>query len=156
MGRQTMRMHKDFDWTIGETWWGYLLDSIPCQACSSTGKNAYGKYCQTCGGEGRCFPKVQPPGYQCNELPSWFHVREKDYGWQMWENTSEGSPISPVCDTPETLARWLVENKASAFGGRTATYDEWLAAIPEGYTPSGIYTPQTGLISGIEGASLKP
>lgn len=45
---------------------------------------------------------------------------------QMYENTTEGTPISPVMETPEQLARWLVDNSASAFGENTATYDQWL------------------------------
>lgn len=28
-------------------------------------------------------------------------------GWQLWENVTEGSPISPVFDTAQALARWL-------------------------------------------------
>lgn len=45
----------------------------------------------------------------------------------MYENTSEGTPISPAFETPEKLARWLADNDASAFGGDTATYDQWLS-----------------------------
>lgn len=44
--------------------------------------------------------------------------------WQMWETTSEGSPISPPFATPEELARWLADTGASAFGNQTATFDE--------------------------------
>ena len=50
-------------------------------------------------------------------------------GYQMWEFTSEGSPISPVFDTPEGLARWLSDTQASAFGRITAQYDTWLQWI---------------------------
>lgn len=50
-------------------------------------------------------------------------------GWQMWETTSEGSPISPVCNTAEDLARWLSENGASTFGHDTAPYEVWLKMI---------------------------
>lgn len=45
----------------------------------------------------------------------------------MYEDTSEGTPISPAFATPEELARWLADNNASAFGGMTATYEQWLA-----------------------------
>lgn len=50
-------------------------------------------------------------------------------GWQMWSTTSEGEPMSPVFATPEELARWLADNRASKFGSTTASYDEWLAII---------------------------
>ena len=54
----------------------------------------------------------------------------------MYENTSEGTPISPAFDTPEELARWLADNGASAFGASTATYEEWLATCKSGYAVS--------------------
>lgn len=49
-------------------------------------------------------------------------------GWQMWETTSEGSPISPVFDTPEALARWC-ETGATVFGNDRATAVEWMRII---------------------------
>lgn len=53
-------------------------------------------------------------------------------GWQMWETTSEhGSPISPAFETPEALARWLADTKASAFADQSASYEEWLSMIRE-------------------------
>mgnify|MGYP001607413613 CR=1 FL=1 len=55
---------------------------------------------------------------------------------QMYETTSEGTPISPVMETPEELARWLVYNQASAFAGITATYEQWLKMIVRGWAPS--------------------
>lgn len=41
-------------------------------------------------------------------------------GWQVWENVTEGSPVSPVFATSEALVKWLVsqgytEENASAF-----------------------------------------
>lgn len=49
-------------------------------------------------------------------------------GYQLWETTSEGSPISPVFATPEELARWAAAN-ATAFGSMTLTEHQWLAAF---------------------------
>lgn len=45
---------------------------------------------------------------------------------QMYECTTEGTPISPVMETPEQLARWLTDNGASIFGGDTTDYETWL------------------------------
>lgn len=76
--------------------------------------------------------------------------------WQMYEATSEGTPISPVMETPEALARWLADVRASAFGDMTATYMEWLHMIVgPGWAPSGIYSPGTGLASGVAGFDPK-
>ena len=72
--------------------------------------------------------------------------------WQMYEDTTEGTPISPVMETPEALAEWLATHKASASGDMTATYDQWLAMIRQGCAPSGIWSPQTGMISGVAAA----
>ena len=71
-------------------------------------------------------------------------------GWCMYETTSEGTPISPVLESPEALARWLADNGASAFGSMTATYDQWLATCLSGWAPSAAHTPATGLVSGVE------
>jgi len=68
----------------------------------------------------------------------------------MYENTSEGTPISPAFATAEELARWLAATAASAFGGMTATYDEWLATIKRGSACSAVYSHETGLVSGVQ------
>lgn len=67
----------------------------------------------------------------------------------MYESTSEGTPISPAFPTPEELARWLTDNNASAFGGMTATYEEWLATCHSGYAPSMVMEGQR-MMSGVE------
>lgn len=69
--------------------------------------------------------------------------------FQMYENVSEGTPISPAFETPEELARWLADNNASAFGRMTATYDQWLSTIKEGWAPSAVFTSSGGLQSGV-------
>lgn len=54
----------------------------------------------------------------------------------MYENTSEGTPISPAFATPEELARWLADTGASAFGDMTATYEKWLQTCRGSWAPS--------------------
>lgn len=51
-------------------------------------------------------------------------------GWQMWETVSEGSPISPVFETPEELANWCAVN-ATIFAGYKVTAEAWLTMIVE-------------------------
>ncbi len=71
-------------------------------------------------------------------------------GWQMWETTSEGSPISPVFETPEKLARWLEANNASAFGDATASYGTWIKMITgPGWAMSAVMD-SNGFRSGVE------
>ena len=69
-------------------------------------------------------------------MPDW--PIEQRAHLQMYETCTEGTPISPVMDTPEHLARWLADNKASAFGGQTATYEQWLGMIGEGSAVSAV------------------
>jgi len=64
--------------------------------------------------------------------------------WQMYETCTEGTPISPVCQTPELLAKWLVENKASTFANFTADYETWMRII-RGSDAYLIVTPGVGL-----------
>ena len=82
-----------------------------------------------------------------NYMPDW-PVSERTH-YMMYETTSEGTPISPACETPEELARWLADNKASAFGKSTATYDQWLNMISgPGWAPSAVMDVE-GLRSGV-------
>jgi hypothetical protein len=71
--------------------------------------------------------------------------------FQMYENTSEGTPISPVFDNIESLARWLADTGAGAFGGMTATYEEWLSTCQRGWAISGIGISGQGITSGVAG-----
>jgi hypothetical protein len=67
-------------------------------------------------------------------MPNWPEDQRTHY--MMYEDTSEGTPISPAFATPEELARWLVDNEASAFGKSTASYEGWLAVARGGFAPS--------------------
>lgn len=49
--------------------------------------------------------------------------------YMMYETTSEGTPMSPAFATPEELAKWLADTKASVFGRMTAAYVDWLEII---------------------------
>jgi hypothetical protein len=52
--------------------------------------------------------------------------------YQMYEDCSLGTPISPVCETEEELAHWLADNNASTFADMTASYEKWLKMIKVG------------------------
>ena len=49
--------------------------------------------------------------------------------YQMYENTTEGTPISPAFETKEELAHWLADTKASVFGDNTTDYEAWMHII---------------------------
>lgn len=82
--------------------------------------------CPTCKGNA----SVERYEGQRDEAESWEPTEPPEgEGWQMWETTSEGSPMSPVFATPEELAAWLARTGASTFGSHTATTAEWLKII---------------------------
>ena len=70
----------------------------------------------------------------------------------MYEDTTEGTPISPAFETPEELAKWLADNGASSFGSSTATYEQWLPVCKGGWAPSLVFSSK-GLQSGVEAIS---
>src|SRR5688500_12984835 len=45
-------------------------------------------------------------------------------GFQLWETTSEGSPVSPVFTTLDRLCTWAATH-ATTFGDARATKDQW-------------------------------
>lgn len=111
MGREVRRVPLNFDWPINKTWEDTELSPATWVPCP------------TCGGDGI------HPDYR-EEYKRWQRIEPpKGKGYQMWETTSGGSPISPPFATPEELARWLSGTKASVFGQDTWTYDQWLAFI---------------------------
>ena len=82
--------------------------------------------CQTCKGHA----SVEKYDGQRAEAEAWEATEPPEGdGWQMWETTSEGSPMSPVFTTPAELASWLARTRASMFGSSTASEAEWLSII---------------------------
>lgn len=82
-------------------------------------------------------------------MPDWPIDQRTHY--QMYETCTEGTPISPVMESPEALARWLVDNNASAFGDMTADYDHWLRVCRGGYATSAVVSSDGKITSGVEG-----
>lgn len=80
--------------------------------------------------------------------PRW--SEEERTHFQMYEATSEGTPISPVMDSPESLARWLADNGANAGAGMTASYEQWLLVCNGVYAPSMIFK-DGKIMSGVAG-----
>jgi hypothetical protein len=83
-------------------------------------------------------------------MPEWTDAERTHL--MMYETTSEGTPISPVFETPEELAQWLADNNASVFGDMTATYEQWLGMCKAGWAPSAVCD-STGIHSGVEAIS---
>ncbi len=87
-----------------------------------------------------------PPNKE-DYMPDWPEAEKTHL--MMYEDTTEGTPLSPAFKTPEELARWLADNSASAMGNSTATYEQWLAMCREGWAPSMVMDSR-GVRSGVE------
>jgi hypothetical protein len=51
--------------------------------------------------------------------------------FQMYETTSEGTPISPVFALAEELAQWLADHEIPVFGDALGTREQWLKIIED-------------------------
>lgn len=138
MGREIKRVALDFNWPMNKVWHGYLIT------------NCLDEKCDDC----KLFAKLKKMEFTDYGCPKFSELDPPiGEGFQMWETTSEGSPISPVFETPDELATWLADNGASSFGSNTATYEQWLGMIKgPGWAPSAIMDSK-GLRSGVEAAA---
>lgn len=84
-------------------------------------------HCQYCNGEGVLYSSPE-------HKKAYEEWTEQDppagEGYQLWETTSEGSPVSPVFKTAEELARWCAEN-ATIFAREKTSYENWLQMFQE-------------------------
>lgn len=135
-------------WSIG-----FGHDEINCSVCVTARCRREGSpvECAVCNGEGSVWPspKIKKLHEEWEEVPP-----PEGHGFQMWETTSEGSPISPVFETPEELARWRADTGASAFGRSQATYEQWLVTCRGEWAPSAVMI-DGKLMSGVEASALK-
>lgn len=83
--------------------------------------------CPSCEGEG--------VNWQSKTAEEQYH-NWKEYdppsgdGYQLWETTSEGSPVSPVFKSLDELCEWCEDN-ASTFGRNNATKEEWMKMLSD-------------------------
>ena len=107
------------------------------------------EYCT--GAESRAMTYEQYSGqrpHRDDYMPNW--PAEQRTHLMMYEDTTEGTPISPAFTTPEKLARWLADNNASAFAGEGASYEGWLRVARGGWAPSAVSVGGGLLVSGVD------
>ncbi len=106
------------------------------------------KYCTSAENQAMTYEQYagQRP-HRDDYMPNW--PAEQRTHLMMYEDTSEGTPISPAFETPEELARWLVDNNASAFADNGASYEGWLRVARGGYAPSLVKT-NAGVMNGVD------
>ena len=121
------------DWAKGKEDWD--KGNYPDYASEENKKLSY----EECAGE-----EPDPDDY----MPTFSSAEATCF--MMYETTSEGTPISPAFETEEELAQWLSENKASAFGRSTATYEQWLNTIRRGRSIGSMVIFDGKIMSGVE------
>lgn len=71
--------------------------------------------CPACVGSGEYWPDKKDKAL----AEAWKeHEPPKGSGWQLWETTTEGSPMSPVFATAEELAAWCADHRAMGLDSR--------------------------------------
>jgi len=105
--------------------------------------------CQTCQGHGslEAYPgqRAQAEAWERTEPP-------EGEGWQLWETVSEGSPVSPVFASADELATWMSDPER---GKRWVPWNVARKFIADGWAPSFVGSPQTGLVSGVEFVGMR-
>jgi len=110
------------EWAIG----GMNHDSINSWICIEARCEREGveKICSVCNGEGSIWESEEwerkAEEWESEEPP-------EGPGYQIWETVSEGSPVSPVFEDPEDLARWMVNNDTTVT--KDTTFDQWVEFI---------------------------
>ena len=128
MGRELKRVPLDFDYPLKKVWYGYYLNKIP--TCLSTDKVDRCNQCKTMA-EIKGIPFLS---CGCPDFDAYFaEIKDKldvlcevptGDGYQLWETTTEGSPISPVFETLDELCEWCEDN-ATTFASFKVTKEEW-------------------------------
>lgn len=102
--------------------------------------------CSTCRGQG----SIESYPGQRAESESWEHEDPpQGEGWQLWESTSEGSPVTPVFESAEALGAYLYAHPR-IFGPGWKVRDEasvvsWVQG--DGWIPSGIFPEEKAVIA---------
>ena len=134
MGRLFKRVPIDFDYPLRERWYGNYFHIRECFATRPDDK-----ICNQCKNTARILG-IPLENYGCpafgefginnieEKLKDLFGVPQGS-GFQIWENTTEGSPLTPVFESYEEMCQYAEDYGVSIFGGDTATKEEWMNAL---------------------------
>lgn len=136
MGREIKRVPVDFDHPIGTGWPGfinpYYEDEYECPKCQFEGE------CDC--DDGYTIESKEARETWLEEEPPWGD------GWQVWENVSEGSPISPVFASAELCAHWVA-------GKENTSIENARIFVEHGWAPSLVMVGDQ-LMTGIQAGNI--
>jgi hypothetical protein len=125
MGRLLKRVPMDFDYPINEIWVGYLIKPSFC----------YDGDCELCKKYAK-IKGIEMDDY-CPKFKDYYHSKNNfdppvGEGYQLWEDTTEGSPQSPVFATLDELCEWCEEN-ATIFADCKADAARWKEMLKDNF-----------------------
>lgn len=145
MGRELKRVPLDFNYPLKQIWYGYFMNEI--STCYS---NDSKDYCEQCKKMAE-IKGIELTSYGCPDFDNYFkEVKEKlkrlcevpeGEGYQLWETTTEGSPVSPIFETLDALCEWCEDN-ATTSGSIKATKEQWKQMLSDGF----VYHQENGVI----------
>lgn len=134
MGRELRRVPLDFDYPLHKVWYGAFIDSIA--TCVNIDDPRVCEQCKKMAAiKGIPFKKRGCPDFDTYLAEPMKQLEEllappSGNGYQLWETTTEGSPISPVFETLDDLCEWCEDN-ATTFASFKATKEEWRKMLSE-------------------------
>lgn len=130
MGRVLRRVPLEFSYPIGKVWYGYFVDNLNfCKGDANIGMCA--GCIQMAKQKGIPFTEHGCPDYEAYTEDIQKQLRERfappeGEGYQVWDTTSEGTPLSPVFVSLEDLCEWCEKNVTYS-PGHYLSKEEWKA-----------------------------
>lgn len=122
------------------------LNKFTCVRARAQRLGVYGE-CDKCAGAGKIVfaPEIKKlaDAWEPESLPT-------GEGWQVWETVSEGSPVTPVFDTPEKLIDYLVT--VGIWDTKYSVEAATAFVMKKGWVPSSLYVAGVGWLHNIESA----
>ena len=115
MGRALKRVPLNFDWPLNKIWYGYYSNY-----CHDSDYSAGG--CDNCK-RFATLKGIALTSYGCPDFEP-FLGPPKGEGFQLWETTTEGSPVSPVFETLDELCEWC-ESNYTVFADMKVSKEQW-------------------------------
>lgn len=125
MGRKLMRVPLGFNWELGKIWKGYDVDVYDKDDLPNMMRD-----CNLCKSINKCSESASYCIYYPDNYKKWHYDPPKGEGYQLWETTSEGFPMTPVFKTLDKLCEYATKN-CSVFASNYISKEEWKRLLIE-------------------------